>query len=103
MGSRRSYHSRKEKTGEIVSHNYAGVTRHRHHQPISRAWFGLNIRIIKGPGIFGCSGIVRHSVQYEAVHPVARPLVSGSQRLKNDQRLAQLLSPLNTSVQCKIP
>jgi hypothetical protein len=80
-------HARQKEAGKIISYYNRSLRSHCPKQSISRVWFAFNKRIMQDSGALELEGILRHSIQDEAVNAIACPSVVAPQGLQNDQGL----------------
>src|ERR1700687_1366203 len=85
LTSRGGDHSREEKTGGLIRHHYAGTRCQSGQQSFARIWPRLNVRIVENVRALNPTGILRHTVDHETVHPIARPRIVAAQRFHDKQ------------------
>jgi hypothetical protein len=87
---RRLDHAGHEEAREVVGDHDRRPGGERLQQAPPRTGLGLDVGIVEDAPMPETAGVVGHSVEHEAVEPVARPRIADPEGLEDQQRLPQL-------------
>ena len=90
LGSR-AHHAGQEEAGEVIGDHQGGLLGESLEKALALSLGALDVGVIRHPRLVEGRLLVGHALDHEGVQAVACPTVVGSQRLQDQERLAQSL------------